>query len=73
MQIQADGYSIKYEGGRLADVYIGSKPVECVQVRAYDFAKGEFGPEPTENEIREQVADFLNESGGIELYRENAL
>ena len=54
------GYTISYAGGRLADVIIGGVAVECVQVRRYDFATGEFGPEPSDEEIRESVSEFLS-------------
>ncbi len=66
-----EGYVIDYSGGRLADVEINGVAVECVQVRAYDFASGTFGPEPTEDEIRAKVAEFLNPDD-MDNYRELA-
>ncbi len=54
------GYEIHYSGGRLADVVIEGVAVECVQVRDYDFGTGEFGKAPTNRQIRERVAKFLN-------------
>ncbi len=72
MRIQTEkGYVINYSGGRLADVEINGVAVECVQVRAYDFGTGEFGPEPTEDEIRASVAEFLNPDD-MDNYRELA-
>jgi hypothetical protein len=70
-RVAGNGYEIHYEGGRLADVVIDGSPVECVQVRAYDFGTGKFGPEPTDSQIREKVREFLDEAGGVQLYVEN--
>jgi hypothetical protein len=65
------GYAINYDGGRLADVEIGGVAVECVQVRDYDFATGEFGAEPTRKQIRERVAELLDPED-MDNYRELA-
>ena len=70
-RIAGNGYEIVYHGGRLADVVIDGAAVECVQVRAYDFQTGEFGPEPTDAEIRGKVAAFIESAGGIGLYANN--
>lgn len=70
-RISGRGYTIEYGGGRLADVVIDGSAIECVQVRDYDFATGELGPEPSAAEIRRAVADFITEAGGLSLYIEN--
>ena len=58
--IQADGYSIDYGGGRLADVIVNGYAAECVEVRGYDFATGEFTePFPAAEVVAERVAEFL--------------
>ena len=64
-------YTIRYEGGRLADVEFGGHAMECVQVRDYDFASGEFGPVPTAAQIRRKVREFIDSAGGEQLYWEN--
>jgi len=66
-----DGYEIHYSGGRLADVYVNGVPVECVQVRDYDFATGEFGRTPSDAQIRSRVREFLSPDD-MENYRELA-
>lgn len=65
-------YTITYSGGRLADVtFRGARyATECVQVRAYDFAKGCFTEsEPSDDAIRKAVAEHIADAGGIEVYR----
>lgn len=70
--ISGNGYEIHYSGGRLADVVIDGSAVECVQVRDYDFATGQFTEEePTDSEIRYRVAAFIEEAGGVALYADN--
>jgi hypothetical protein len=55
------GYAISYHGGRLADVLINGHAVECVQVRRLIGSREGFAePEPTDDEIRERVAAFIN-------------
>jgi hypothetical protein len=71
MIIRDRSYEIRYSGGRLADVYFGGEPIECVQVREYDFATGEFGPVPTRTQIKREVREFIDEAGGEALYWEN--
>jgi hypothetical protein len=59
--IRCDGYDIDYSGGRLADVIVNGSPVECVEVRAYDFATGEFAePFPSAELVAERVQGFLD-------------
>jgi hypothetical protein len=60
--IRGEAYDIDYSGGRLADVLLGGKPVECVEVRAYDWSSGEFlEPFPPAEIVAERVAAFLAE------------
>lgn len=55
-------YDIEYDGGRLADVMIGGHAVECVEVRGYDGATGEFTePEPRASLIRDQVHELMRD------------
>jgi hypothetical protein len=62
MVLKCDGYEIDYSGGRLADVMVNGAAVECVQVRGYDFATGEFTePYPTAEQLAERVEVFLCE------------
>jgi hypothetical protein len=59
--IHRDGYDIDYSGGRLADVLVNGQPVECVEVRTYDFASGEFvEPFPSADLVAERVEGFLD-------------
>jgi hypothetical protein len=54
------GYDIDYSGGRLADVLVNGSAVECVEVRAYDWASGEFTePFPSADVVAERVEEFL--------------
>ena len=64
-------YTITYEGGRLADVKIGNRTIETVQVRDYEWETGTFGQEPDDRSIRSDVAEFIAEAGGIEVYQDN--
>ena len=66
-----EGYNIGYSGGRLADVLVNGHAIECVQVRDYDFATGEFGAYPSAAQIQERVREFIEEAGGFDLYVEN--
>lgn len=62
--IPCDGYAIEYNGGRLADVLVNGSAVECVQVRAYDFATGEFTePLPSADVVAERVRGFIECEG----------
>lgn len=66
-----EGYAIGYSGGRLADVLIDGVAVECVQVRAYDFATGKFGRTPSDDQIRRRVREFLSPDD-MDNYRDMA-
>lgn len=69
--IRDRSYTIRYEGGRLADVEFGGHAMECVQVRDYNVQTGEFGPVPTAKQIRAKVREFIDSAGGERLYWEN--
>ena len=60
--IHCDEYDIDYSGGRLADVLVNGRPIECVEVRRYDFRSGEFTEAfPSADVVAERVAAFLVE------------
>lgn len=68
MLIAGNGYQIRYSGNRLADVLVDGSAIISVQVRDYDYAKGEFGPEPDEATVEKTVREFLDGHGGYERY-----
>lgn len=58
------GYEVRYGGGRLADLYVSGACVDAVQVRAYDWETGAFGPVPTDDEIRAAVREYIRDARG---------
>lgn len=74
--VRRDGVELRWEGGRLADVWMPTKydprphAVECLDTGCYDFDRGEMTRAPTRAELAEMLARFMRDDYGT--FWENA-
>lgn len=74
--VRQDGVELRWEGGRLADVWMPTKydsrphAVECIDTGLYDFDAGELTRCPTKDDLVPLLARFMRDDYGT--FWENA-
>jgi hypothetical protein len=58
-------WKLVYSGGRLADVFHAESDtaLDCVQVGAFDWQKGELLSQPTRASLKRTLSEWIAESG----------
>lgn len=64
------GWSIQYDGGRLADIYLWGSAVDCVQVRDWDWSRTVQDPVTVSDDtLRRVLQEYVDANAGALVAR----